>query len=201
MIKITGYKLQQTLPWLLLIAGIIGCLVSFELTYDKVQVLKNPSYKPSCSLNPVLSCGSVMKTKQANLLGVPNTIFGLMGFSAVTALSISLLAGAKFKSWLWKIINAGMLVAFAMFIYLFFQAVFRIHAICPFCFVIWMIVPPMLWYTTLYNLKEGNIKARFLNSKFKKWLSLHHGDILLAWYAVVFLILLTRFWYYWKTLV
>lgn len=193
--------LKQTLPYIFLIAGVIGIIASFALTYDKIQVLKNPAYDPSCNISPILSCGSVMKTEQANLLGVPNTIFGLISFSMLTMLGIVLLAGATLKRWLWLAINAGALGGFIFFIYLYFQAVFRIHAICPYCFVVWLIVPPVVWYTTLYNLKEGNLKAKRIKPRIKNWLQRHHGDLLLTYYLVFFAILLNRFWYYWKTLI
>jgi hypothetical protein len=85
---------------------------------------------------------------------------------------------------------------------LFFQAVFRIHAICPYCFAVWLIVPPVLWYTTLYNLREGNFSLPA--GKVKKalqsaWLQKHHGDIMLLWYIAFFGIILHQFWYYWQT--
>ncbi len=196
-----GVTLKQTLPYIFLIAGIIGCAASFALTYDKIQVLKNPAYHPSCNINPILSCGSVMKTQQASLLGVPNTIFGLMGFSALATLGLALLAGAAFKKWLWLSINYVALAGFCFFVYLFFEGVYRIHAICPICFAVWMIVPPVLWYTTLYNVGEGNLKLGLLPPKVKTWLRLHHGDVLLVWYLFIFGLLLTRFWYYWKTVI
>lgn len=193
--------LKQTLPYIFLIAGVIGCVASFVLTYDKIQVLKNPGYQPSCNISPILSCGSVMEKQQASLLGVPNTIFGLMGFSILSAFGVALIAGAKFRRWLWLVINAGALGGFVFFIYLFFQGVYRINAICPFCFVVWMIVPPVLWYTTLYNLREGNLRATFMKPRLKTWLARHQGDIMMTWYLLIFMLLLTHFWYYWKTLV
>ncbi len=193
--------LKQTLPYIYLIAGVIGIVASFALTYDKLQVLENPAYHPACNISPILSCGSVMKTQQASVLGVPNTIYGLMAFSMLATIGVVLLAGTAFKRWLWLIINVGALGGFAFFLYLYVQAVFRIHAICPYCFAVWLIVPPVLWYTTLYNLREGNLRTKFLKPKAKGWLQRHHGDILVAYYLIFFLILLNRFWYYWKTLV
>lgn len=193
--------LKQTLPFIFLIAGVIGIVASFALTYDKIQVLKDPNYSPGCNISPILSCGSVMETEQASVLGVPNTIFGLMAFSMLAMLGVVLLAGATFKRWLWLAINAGAVGGFAFFLYLFFQAILRIHAICPWCFLVWLIVPPVLWYTTLYNLREGNIKSKFIKPRVKDWLQRHHGDILLVWYLVFLLVLLNRFWYYWKTLI
>lgn len=193
--------LKQTLPYIYLIAGIIGIIASFALTYDKIQVLKNPSYDPSCNINPILSCGSVMKTEQASVLGVPNTIFGLMAFSMLTMIGVVLLAGATLKKWLWLAINAAALVGFFFFMYLYFQGVFRINAICPYCFVVWLIVPPILWYTTLYNLAEGNLKMRFIRPGIKNWLQQHHGDVMLVWYIAFFALLVNHFWYFWVTLV
>lgn len=191
--------LKKTLPYIFLIAGIIGCLASFALTYDKIQVLQNPTYQPACNINPILSCVSVMKTQQASLLGVPNTVFGLMGFSVLTFLGVVLLAGATLRRWLWIVINIGVLVAFLFFVYLFFQGVYRINAICPYCFVVWMIIPPVLWYTTLYNLREGHITTPARLKGFVGFLQRHHGDILLSWYLIVLALILHHFWYYFKT--
>lgn len=189
--------LKETLPYIYIVVAIIGLIASFALTYDTVHVLKNPSYVPSCNINPILSCGDVMKTKQGELLGVPNPIYGLMAFSMLLAFGLVLAAGASIKKWLWIVINVGALAGFSFFVYLFFQATFRIHAICPWCFVVWMITPPVLWYTTLYNLREKRIN---INQKFSAWLQKHHGEILFCWYLIVFLTLLVKFWYYWKTL-
>ena len=140
-----------------------------------------------------------MKTEQASIFGVPNTIFGLMGFSALTVFGITLLAGATFRKWLWQVISIGVLVGFCFFIYLFFEGVYRIHEICSYCFVIWMIMPPILWYTSLYNIGEGNVKSKFIHVRIKTWLRQHHVDVLIIWYLLIFTLLLTHFWYYWKT--
>ena len=192
--------LPQVLPYIYLVAGVVGVVASFALTYDKLKVLQNPHFQPGCNINPVLSCGSVMKTQQASLLGVPNTIFGLVAFSMLTMLAVVLLAGATLKKWLWLAINAGALGGFLFFIYLYFQAVFRIKAICPYCFTVWLVVPPVAWYTTLYNLREGNINLKPYSFSAGIWLQKHHGDILALWYVVFFGLLLHEFWYYWKTL-
>lgn len=38
---------------------------SATLLIEKIEDLENPDYVPSCSINPVLSCGSIMRTSQA----------------------------------------------------------------------------------------------------------------------------------------
>ena len=191
-------KFTRTVAIILFVGGVVGIIAAFALTYDKIQVLSNHNYKPSCNINPVLSCGSVMKTKQADLFGVPNTIFGLIGYTAFAMYGALLLTKAKFTKLVWLSLQVGVTVALLFMHYLFFEGIFRIHAICPFCFVIWMITTPIFWYTTIYNIQAGYIK---LPKKLRTFILRHHGDILALWYIVIFGILLKEFWYYWKTLI
>jgi uncharacterized membrane protein len=48
--------------WWILSAGVIGLIASATLTIEKIELLLNPAYVPSCNLNPIVSCGSVMTT-------------------------------------------------------------------------------------------------------------------------------------------
>lgn len=88
--------LEKVVPYVLMIAAVIGIIASFILTYDKIQYLMDPNYEPGCNINPVLSCGSIMSTEQSSLLGVPNTIFGLIGFSMLFVFGLLLAGGASF---------------------------------------------------------------------------------------------------------
>lgn len=192
--------LQEALPYIMIVAGIIGLIASFALTYDKIQVLKDSTYHPACNINPIISCGSVMKTGQASLLGVPNTIFGLMGFSALATLGVVVVAGAQLKRWLWVMVQLAATIGVIFMHYLFFQGVIRIGVVCPWCFLVWMITIPTFWYITLYNLREGNLKlpgkVAGLNSIIQK----NHGNILIVWYLAILGILLVKFWYFWSSL-
>lgn len=192
-------KVAAFLPYLLIATGLIGMLASFALTYDKIQVLKDINYQPSCNINPILSCGSVMETEQASLLGVPNTIFGLVAFSMLFAFGFILAGGAKVKKWIWLGAQLTATVGVVFMHYLFFQGVYRINAICPWCFVVWMITIPTFWYITVYNLQTGNIKLPSQLQKLSIFIQKHHLDILLVWYLIIFGILVTRFWYFWST--
>ena len=69
--------------WWILLGGVIGLVAAFTLTVEKIELLLDPSYVPSCSINPVLSCGSVMSTHQASLLGFPNPLIGVIAFTVV----------------------------------------------------------------------------------------------------------------------
>jgi len=190
--------LARALPYIFIIAGVVGLIASSVLTYDKIQVLKNPGYDPACNINPIFSCGSVMEKEQASLLGVPNTLFGLVAFTALITLGLLLASGAKIQKRLWQLVQISATGGVVFMHYLFFQAVYRINAICPWCFVVWMITIPIFWYTTLYVLREGHIKV---SKKLDSFLQDNHASILLIWYAVIFGILLEHFWYYWETLI
>lgn len=69
---------QRLVAVVLAVGGAIGFLAAFTLTVEKIALLKDPSYSPSCSINPVLSCGSVMTTSQAEVFGFPNPLLGIM---------------------------------------------------------------------------------------------------------------------------
>lgn len=193
--------LKQTLPYILIAAGIIGILASFVLTYDKIQVLTDKSYEPTCNINPILSCGSVMKTEQASLLGIPNTVFGLVAYSMLLTFGILLAGGAKVKRWVWIGAQLAATAGVIFMHYLFLQGVYRINAICPWCFIVWIITIPVFWYLTLYNLQEQNIKLPSSLAGVLPFLKKHHGDILFVWYLILVGILVQHFWYYWSTLI
>jgi uncharacterized membrane protein len=192
---------DRIFPKLLAYGGLVGFLASFVLTVEKIEIIKDPSFQPSCNINPIISCGSVMTKHQAEVFGFPNSLLGIMGFAAVAVTGFALLAGARYKRWYWLTLNAGLLFAVAFVHWLIFQTIYRIGALCPYCMVVWTVTIPIFWYVTLYNLRAGNIKT---HSKLKgavNFVQRHHGDVLLVWFLIIISAILTHFWYYWKTLV
>lgn len=141
-----------------------------------------------------------MTTEQASLLGVPNTIFGLIAFSMLLTFGVLLAGGARVNKWVWIGAQAAATAGVLFMHYLFFQGVYVINAICPWCFVVWMITIPTFWYITLYNLQQRTFPLSTHAAKITAGLKKHHGDILIIWYLIIFAILLQHFWYYWSTL-
>jgi uncharacterized membrane protein len=194
-----GKTLKQTLPYLLLIGGIIGVLFSGILTNEKMQLLTHPHSHLACDLNPIVACGSVINTDQASAFGFPNPMIGLAGFGAVATVGGALLAGAAFRRWFWLGLQAGVTFSVIFITWLQYETIFNIHALCPFCMVVWAVTIPIFLYTTLYNLREGNITTAGRRKRLSAFVQRHHGDILVAWYLIIALIILQHFWYYWKT--
>jgi uncharacterized membrane protein len=194
-------RFLKSLALILIICGSLGLLSSFMLTYDKIHVLMDPSFQPACNINPVLSCGSVMNTKQAELFGVPNTVFGLIGYSMLIVVGAAILAKAKFDRWFWIALQIGATGAFVFMHYLFYQGVYQIKAICPFCFLMWISTTPLFWYVTVHNVQAGHIALKGRLAGVKRFIINHHLDLFILWYVLLFTILITKFWYYWKTLI
>jgi uncharacterized membrane protein len=195
------WTLQTILPWLLVIAGAIALVASFELTIEKFNILKNPSYSPICNINPIFSCKSVSSSGQAEVFGFPNQIIGIIGYAAVVTIGAAMLAGTKFKKWFWQAFGAGMLLAAIFLHWMIFQALYRIGALCLFCMFAWASTMPLFWYVTLYNFREGNVKVPRRIKPIVDFAIKHHGDILLAWFLIILALILKRFWYYWSGLI
>ncbi len=194
--KTSSNRLDKALPYLLIVLGIIGLMASFIIMFDKIKLLENPNYIPPCSLNPVISCGSVMKSKQAATFGFSNPFIGLAGFAITITIGTSMLAGATFKRWFWVGLEAGTIFGLGFVHFLFFQSVYRIGALCPYCMAVWVVTITTFWYVTLYNLRHGHIKTPAKLTKAVTFIQRHHLDILLFWFIVITGLILHRFWYY-----
>src|SRR3990167_567056 len=130
---------KKAYPYLLIIAGFIGLAMAFIIMQEKIALLKNPNYVPSCNLNPVISCGSIMRSPAAEVFSFPNPSLGLVGFPIVMTVGMALLAGAQFKKWFWRTFHAGTLLGLLFAHWLFFQSVYRIGALCMYCIGVWIV--------------------------------------------------------------
>lgn len=191
---------DRAIAYLLAFGGLIGLIAAFTLAVEKIEILKDPSFEPSCNINPILSCGSVMVTPQAEVFGFPNPFLGLVGFTAVAVTGFALLAGATFKRWFWLALQAGLLFAIVFVHWLIFQSIYRIEALCPYCMVVWTVTIPMFWYLLLYNLQKGHLAAPKALKGVCRFARRHHADILFVWYLVIVVLILNHFWYYWSSL-
>jgi uncharacterized membrane protein len=192
-----NWSLKKALPIILIICGLIGLYCAFVLSQDKIRLIENPNTHLGCSLDPIISCGNVITSKQGHAFGFPNPFLGLAGFAAVTTIGAVLLAGAKLKRWFWLALEAGMLFALGFIHWLFYQSVYSIGALCLYCMAVWTITITSFWYTTLFNIDAGNI--RWPKSKFPRvyaWVRRHHLDLLILWLLVIAGLILKHFWYY-----
>jgi uncharacterized membrane protein len=195
-----GIGASRALGWLLVVTGLIALAAALVLSIEKIKLLEDPSYVPSCSLNPIISCGSVMKTWQASAFGFPNMFMGLAGYAAVAAIGAGVLAGARFHRWFWGAAQLGVLFGVGFVHWLMFESLYRIGALCPYCMVAWAATIPMFVYMTLHNLKREVIPVPARARRAVSAALEFHWVIVLTWYLVIVMLVLTRFWSYWRTL-
>jgi uncharacterized membrane protein len=183
--------------WWVLIAGLIGLAASMTLTVEKIDILLNPSYVPSCNINPIVSCGSVMVTPQASVLGFPNSLLGLVGFTVVVVTGVLAVTKVALPQWYWVGLTVGVLIGAAFVHWLIFQSLYRIGALCPYCMVVWVVTVSLLvvvasiaFRPALQRRQTGAVWVLY------QW----RWSITALWFTAVFLLILVRFWNYWSTL-
>jgi uncharacterized membrane protein len=188
---------SRAFAWLLIIAGCLAILASFVITLDKFQLLQDPNFSPSCNLSPVLSCSSVMRSDQAGVFGFPNPLLGLLTYPVVVAIGAALLAGARFRRWFWLGLNAGTLFGAGFCMWLMSQALYEIGALCLWCCLAWAATIALFWYATVHNLRHGIIRApRGLVVGALEF----HWVVPVTWYLAIVMLIATRWWSYWRTL-
>lgn len=192
---------DRTLRWLLPAAGIVGLVAAFTLTVEKIKLVADPSYVPTCSINPVLSCGSIMSTEQAELFGFPNPLIGLVAFAVLITSGVVLATGARLPRWYWLGLQVGSTLGLVFVAWLVEESLYDIGALCPYCMVVWAVVIPAFWYVTLANLTSGRLGRRTADSRAVAVLAENHAVVLMGLYLVVVVLVLQRFWDYWSSLV
>jgi uncharacterized membrane protein len=191
----SGVTVRRTSAIWVLLAGFAGLAAAATLTVEKIHLLQDPSYVPSCSLNPVLSCGSVMVTPQAAAFGFPNPLIGMVAFTVVLTTGVLAVAGVRLPQWYWAGLAAGTTLGVVFIGWLIFQSLYRIGALCPYCMVVWAVTIPLWVVVTSIALRPlaGNAVLRALY----QW----RWSIVALWFTTVILLILVRFWDYWSTLI
>lgn len=179
---------------LMLIAGLVGMVASTVLTVERLALAENPDYVPSCNFSPLLSCGSVVSTWQASLFGFPNPLIGIAGFAVIAGLATALLSGARFARWMWLLVQVGVTFGIVFVTWLMSQSIFVIGYLCPYCMVVWTVMIPLFWFTTM-RVASMYTDAAWLRS-LREWSVL----VVTLWYLAVVTTILVVFWDYWSSL-
>lgn len=189
-------EFKKVFPWLLVVVGVLGLLASFMISLEKIAILKDPAHQALCSINPVFSCNSIIKSDQASVFGFPNPFIGLIAYAMLLTTGIGMLAGATFKRWYWKAFMLGPLGGLLFVHWLIHESLYDIGALCLYCMLAWSVTIPAFVYTLLWNLREGNIVPPKALRGAARFFDRHHFDILVVWYLLIIFAILNRFWYY-----
>ncbi|MCB0931049.1 MAG: vitamin K epoxide reductase family protein [Mycobacterium sp.] len=188
-------RVKRASAWWILIAGVIGFLSSADLLIEKIEMLKDPRYVPTCSINPVLACGSVINTPQASVFGPPNPLIGVGAFCVVIVTGVLAVNKVPLPRWYWVGLTIGTGLGVIFVQWLSYETLYAIGALCPYCMVVWSVTVPLFAVVAPIALQPlaGNPVARALYNW--RW------SLVALWFTAVILQILVRFWDYWSTLI
>lgn len=187
--EVPAAGLSRGLAWLYVIGGGLGLAAAFALAIEKFATLRDPGYVPTCSINPIISCGSVMDSPQAEAFGFPNPLLGIAGFAIVVTTGVAALAGFDPPRWYRIALNVGAALGVVFVHWLIFASLYDIHALCPYCMVVWAVTIPIFWFTTL-DTWPALAPLRKIG-----------GALLALWYVAIVVLILIAFWDYWTSLI
>lgn len=185
-----GSYSDRQLGFWLVGAGLIALISSAILVYERLQIYIDAGHSTVCDINALLSCGTVMRTPQAEAFGFPNPFIGLVGFSIVVTIGAAMMAGAQFKKWFWVCMNVGLAAATAFIMWLWYQTTFQINALCLFCMIVWIMTITLFVKTTVRNVSAGVIPAaQSMRESARGW----SWFAISLWLILIFGIIVIRF--------
>lgn len=190
-----GVRVRRASAIWVLIAGAVGLAAALALTIEKIELLIDPAYVPSCSINPVLSCGSVMITEQASAFGFPNSLIGIVSFAVVLVTGVLAVAGVTLPRWYWSGLAVGTLLGTVFVHWLIFQSLYRIQALCPYCMIVWTVTIPLLAVVSSVALQPLANNAVVRTVYQWRW------SLVAVWFTGLVMLILAQFWDYWSTLI
>lgn len=184
-------RAHKWLLGLMLAFGIIGLAVSFILSIEKIHVLENPQASLSCSFNAVLDCSKVMQTWQSHVFGFPNMFIGLMAFPVVITVATIMLAGApRLPRWFWRTAHVGYGLGLAFAYWLFFNSLYDIQVLCPWCLVITFTTTILFELMTRYALRHNIWDVRpSVNARIQAFLDKDFDKLMVASWIVILIAL------------
>lgn len=177
--------------WVLFGCAVTGLVASVALLSDLLSVLSDPTFVPACSINPVISCGSVMQTWQASVFGFANPILGVVLFSVLTGVAAVAATGTRLADLAWWAILAGATAGVVFTHWLAYESLFKIGAVCPYCVIVWATTLGIFLTAAAALSERGNLP---------RWVSRTVWHVVPVWVTVLTIVILIRFWDYWQTL-
>lgn len=194
----TTNKVDRSNKWVfgtMLAFGVVGLIASFVLAVEEFHLLKNPNTILSCSLNLVLNCAGVMKTWQASVFGFPNMFIGLMAFPLVICVALLGLSKATLPRWFYIGANIGYLLGAVFAYWLFFNSVYAIQILCPWCLVVTFTMTMLIATITHYNLRENTFGfSKEANKKIQAFTSAgYHKLTVASWIVAMIALVFLKF--------
>lgn len=149
---------SNTVIWTtMLLASVASLWASFVLSVDAIVLAENPAADLGCNINAVISCGTVGSAWQSSLLGFPNAFLGLIAEPVVLTIAVASLGGVRFPRWFMFAAQIVYLIGFVFAYWLFYQAMFVIGALCPWCMLVTVATTLVFFEMTHVNIRDDNL--------------------------------------------
>ena len=180
---------------IMLAGGLAALSAAFVLTLEKFHLYEDPDAVLSCSINVVLNCSTVMQTWQSSVFGFPNMVIGLMAFAVVVTVALAGLSGVKFPRWWLILANIGFFGGLLFSYWLFFQSIYAIQVLCPWCLIVTTSTTLIFSSMLHYNLKHNTFKLKkSVNDRVQRFLAGgFHQMIVLSWIALMVVLVFLKF--------
>ena len=123
------------IPYFLIVCALSGFLISlyFLLVYYNIMRANQPFIPPICRMDEQ-TCEYVIHTSYARLLGIPNSVFGII-FYTIICIAV-LIDGMRTNVFINKVIILGSIGTVAASIYLAYVLIVKVKVRCVLCFTI-----------------------------------------------------------------
>jgi uncharacterized membrane protein len=149
---------RGTLVWaVMLVSSLASLVASFVLSVEALTLAENPNADLGCDISTVLSCGTVASSWQASVLGFPNAFLGLFAEPVVITIAVASLGGVVFPRWFMLAAQAVYTIGFAFAYWLFYEAMFDIGALCPWCLLVTVATTLVFFEMTHVNIRDNNL--------------------------------------------
>ncbi|MCW5952990.1 MAG: vitamin K epoxide reductase family protein [Propionibacteriaceae bacterium] len=154
------HRFRQSNTWIfsyMLMSSLISLIASLVLSIDAIELARNPNVALGCNINEVISCGKVGITWQANLFGWPNAFLGLIAEPVVITIAVASLGKVKFPRWFMFSAQVVYTIGLAFAYWLFYQSMFHINALCPWCLLVTLSTTLVFTSLTHVNIRDNNL--------------------------------------------
>ena len=144
------------------VLSVIGVSASVYLTDLHIRLHTDPSYQPACDLNQVFRCSDVALSPYSHLLGVPVSVWTLVGYAGFLFFQLWGLTPDRHRRWptglYWLLSTFTLLATLGLF----FVAEFVIKAWCIGCVTLYVVDVLLFAIATWLLIRDRGALARDL---------------------------------------
>ena len=141
----------------MLVSACLSLVASFVLSVEAITLAKNPGANLACNINARISCGTVGVSWQAHLLGFPNAFLGMLAEPVVITIAVAGLAKVRFPRGFMLAAQIVYTIGVVFAYWLFFQALYVIGALCPWCLLVTLSTTLVFASLTHVNIRDNNL--------------------------------------------